>query len=150
MRNDGALDASCNAVNPGPKCNTISVGGQRYLSFEDGSPLCCRCCSWENGGGPVDIESTLMKNATYMGTKLIRGQTCTSWEIAEGSERRYVHVRSSDGQLCELDDVNITDFLEFIPSSFKSPVPPDYASNFFTPPTGCSKWCGPHGDCKAG
>ena len=24
-----------------------------YLSFESGTPLCCRCCSWENGCGPI-------------------------------------------------------------------------------------------------
>jgi hypothetical protein len=41
------MDESCNAVNPGQACVTLAVAGQRYLMFEDGSPICCRCCSWK-------------------------------------------------------------------------------------------------------
>ena len=32
LRNDGSKEYTCNAVNPGPKCNTLSVAGHRYVT----------------------------------------------------------------------------------------------------------------------
>jgi hypothetical protein len=145
LRNDGTADESCNAVNPGPKCVTLAVGGQRYLSFESGAPLCCRCCSWKNGCGPLIPKWT--ENATFAGTKIVRGEVCNSFKI-QGFSTNYLHVRASDGQICELDN-GMTDFMEFIPPSYK-PLGPSLAKDLFKVPGGCDTWCGAHGDCKFG
>ena len=146
LRNDGSLDPTCHAVNPGPKCVQISVGGQRYLSFESGSPLCCRCCSWEDGCGPVVPEWT--QNASYVGTKVVRGELCYSYEIP-GYSSNHLLVRASDGQLCELDNAD-ADYFEFIAKSYKPSVPSGLADGLFKKPAGCDAWCGAKGDCCFG
>lgn len=148
FRGDGALDPTCQAVNPGPKCNHLVVGGQRYLNFESGSPTCCRCCSWKDGCGPVLPEWTA--NASYVGTKVVRGELCYSYLI-QGFQANHLHVRASDGQLCELDNADM-DFFEFVPASYEPFVPHSQQKDLFQVPKGigCDTWCGAKGDCKFG
>ena len=138
-------DFSCNAVNPGSKCVTLAVGGQRYLSFEDGPVTCCRCCSWGDGCGPLTPQWT--ENATYAGTKIVRGETCYDYNIV-GNSNNSLSVRASDGALCALSNAG-ADFFEFIPSTFRHNVP--NAEDLFKVPAGCNNtWCGAHGACKFG
>jgi len=137
-------DFSCSAVNPGNKCVTLAVGGQRYLLFDDGPTTCCRCCSWENGCGPLAPQWT--ENATYLGTKTVRGELCYSYNIA-GNENNSYSVRASDGLPCALNNAGF-DFYEFIPSTYKADVPG--AADLFKVPGGCDTWCGAHGACKFG
>ena len=137
-------DEACNAVNPGTSCVTLAVAGQRYLLFEDGTPTCCRCCSWKNGCGPLMPKWT--ENATYTGTKTVRGEICYSYSIP-GVENNSLSVRASDGMICELENGgNVTDFFEFIPATFKDTIPADT----FNVPASCDNWCGPHAECKLG
>ena len=134
---------SCNAVNPGTKCVTLAVGGQRYLQFEDGSPICCRCCSWANGCGPLAPAWT--ENATYIGEQIVRGEKCYDYNIL-GSSNNSLSVRASDGMVCALNNAG-DDFFEFIPSTYKKTVSD---TDLFQVPAGCDTWCGPHAVCKLG
>jgi hypothetical protein len=145
-RSGSTLDSSCHAVNPGNACDTIVVAGQRYLSFDDAIPgtrtTCCRCCSWENGCGPLMPKWT--DSATYTGTKIVRGEPCYSYSIP-GLQNNSLSVRVSDGRICDLDNAG-TDFFEFIPSTYKPSVP----AGQFEVPAGCDTWCGAHGECALG
>ena len=51
------------------------------------------------------------ENATFAGTKIVRGEVCYSYLIA-GTEASYLHIRAADGQICELD-VAMSTFFEF-------------------------------------
>ena len=138
-----SMDPSCEAVNPGNACATLSVAGHRYLTFADGLPGCCRCCSWGNGCSP--FQAGWAANATYIGSKTVRGELCYSYAIQNNNT---LSVRASDGMLCELDSVDGGNraYAEFIPSTFKTQIP----GGIFSVPAGCDTWCGAHGDCARG
>ena len=137
---DSSPDETCHAVNPQGHCIQLSVGGQRYLLFEEGTPQCCRCCSWANGCGPTRPAWT--ENATLEGTRVVRGQTCYVYRMT-GRTTSHLLVRASDGQVAELDRGGV-DFMQFIPLTYQPRASPE----LFRVPSGCDAWCGPHADCK--
>jgi hypothetical protein len=138
-------DSTCEAINPGQSCITVSVGGQRYLNFDDGSPICCRCCSWANGCGPLVPRWT--DNATFIGSKTVRGELCYSYLIP-GNQNNSLSVRASDGMICDLDNAG-EDFFEFLPKSYSPTISPA-AARLLSVPGGCDTWCGAHGECALG
>ena len=141
-RGAGTQDGVCKALLPNSDCTQLAVGGQRYLF---GGGKCCRCCSWDNGCGPV--KPSWVDSAKYVGQRLIEGALCDGFQI-QGFESNHLFQLANDSStLCELDNAD-TDLLTFDRQTFSRAAPA--ASSFAMPDQDCSSYCGAVSDCKFG